>query len=150
MDRLVLVSTAYGVPAAVGRPGVLLRFIRPRAYRDLDQLERNAGAIFGGRLRREPELVHQWHLRPPRSLRAYLWRLLGTTGWSSLPWLHRLRTPTLVVAGDDDPVVPLANARLLASRIPDARLHVVRGGGHLFLLDEPDSAAGAIQAFLRS
>ena len=47
--------------------------------------------------------------------------------------------PTLVVAGDDDPAVPLTNARLLAARIPDARLHVIRGGGHLFLLDEPET-----------
>jgi pimeloyl-ACP methyl ester carboxylesterase len=50
--------------------------------------------------------------------------------------------------GADDPSVPLRNARLLASRLPDARLHVVPGGGHLFLLDEPESAAGEIRAFL--
>lgn len=61
----------------------------------------------------------------------------------------RLRAQTLVVAGDDDPVIPLTNAKLLARRIPGARLHVVKGG-HLFLLDEPDSAAGEIQAFLTS
>ena len=40
------------------------------------------------------------------------------------------------------------NGRLLASRLPDARLHVVAGGGHLFLLDEPENAAPAIRAFL--
>jgi pimeloyl-ACP methyl ester carboxylesterase len=37
---------------------------------------------------------------------------------------------------------------LLASRIPDARLHVVHGGGHLFLLDQPEQAVGAIRQFL--
>jgi pimeloyl-ACP methyl ester carboxylesterase len=52
------------------------------------------------------------------------------------------------VAGDDDPAVPLLNARLLAKRLPDARVHVVKGGGHLFLLDEPQSAVGEIGAFL--
>lgn len=148
VDRLVLVSTAYGVPAAIGRPGVLLRFIRPRAYRDLGQLERNAGAIFGGRLRREPELVHQWHLRPPRSLRAYLWRLLGTTGWSSLPWLHRISRPTLVVHGDDDPIVPLLNGRVLAWRIPLAQLHIVDNGGHLLLLDSASDVLPVVTGFL--
>ena len=45
-------------------------------------------------------------------------------------------------------MIPLANARLMARRIPDAQLHVVRGGGHLFLLDEPESAVGEIQSFL--
>jgi pimeloyl-ACP methyl ester carboxylesterase len=44
--------------------------------------------------------------------------------------------------------VPLRNGRILAARIPDSRLHVVTGGGHLFLLDEPESSAAAIRAFL--
>jgi poly(3-hydroxyoctanoate) depolymerase len=56
--------------------------------------------------------------------------------------------PTLIVAGDQDPSVPLRNARLLAARLPDARLHVVKGGGHLFLLDEPQNVVGPIRAFL--
>jgi pimeloyl-ACP methyl ester carboxylesterase len=56
--------------------------------------------------------------------------------------------PTLVVSGEDDPSVPLRNGRLLAARLPDASLHVVRGGGHLFLLDEPEQVAPAIRAFL--
>jgi len=53
-----------------------------------------------------------------------------------------------VMGGDDDPTVPLTNARLLAHRMPNARLHVVRGGGHLFLLDEPEQAIPPIQRFL--
>ena len=64
------------------------------------------------------------------------------------PWLHRVSQPTLVVSGEDDPSVPLRNGRLLAARLPDARLHVVPGGGHLFLLDEPEHAAPVIRAFL--
>lgn len=109
VDRLVLVSTGYWIPGVIGSPGVLVRFLRPWAYGDLAGLESKAAAIFGGRLRREPEPVHRWHLRPPRSLHADLRRLLGTTGWSSLPWLHRISGPTLVVHGDDDPIVPLVN-----------------------------------------
>jgi pimeloyl-ACP methyl ester carboxylesterase len=58
--------------------------------------------------------------------------------------------PALVVAGEDDPSVPLRNGRVLAARLPDARLHVVKGGGHLFLLDEPESVAGVIRDFLNA
>ena len=46
---------------------------------------------------------------------------------------YSVYTPTLVLAGDDDPIVPLINARILAARIPDARLRVV-DCCHLFLL----------------
>ena len=49
---------------------------------------------------------------------------------------------------DDDPIVPLVNSRLLAWRIPDARLHVVRGGGHLFLLERPADSADVVSSFL--
>ena len=45
----------------------------------------------------------------------------------------------------DDPAVPFTNART-AARIPNAP--DIRGGGHLFLLDEPERAAGPIRAFL--
>ena len=44
-----------------------------------------------------------------------------------------LRQPTLVIAGKDDPIVPLANGRIMAKLIPDARL-VTLEDGHLFLL----------------
>jgi poly(3-hydroxyoctanoate) depolymerase len=148
VDRLVLVSTGYGAFGVPGRPGALLRFARPNAYGDLRALERDAGRIFGGRLRTEPSLVHTWHLRPPADLRAWWFRLAGTVGWTSLPWLHHLPQRTLVVHGDDDPVVPLANGRALARRIPHARLHVVRGGGHLLLLDTAADVLPIINGFL--
>jgi pimeloyl-ACP methyl ester carboxylesterase len=50
--------------------------------------------------------------------------------------------------GDRDPVVPLVNGRYLADSLPRGRLHVVNGAGHLFLLDEPASAAPALVSFL--
>ena len=148
VDRLVLVSTGPGAMGVPGRPDVLMRFGRPTAYSDIGILERNAGRIFGGRLRAQPELVRGWHLRPPASTKAWVYRLAATTGWSSLPWLHRLTQPTLVVHGDDDPVVPVVNARLIACRVPDARLEVVEGGGHLLLLDSAAEVIPVITDFL--
>ena len=85
--------------------------------------------------------------RPPSTL-GYLSQLYAATGWTSLPWLHRLSLPTLVLAGDDDALVPLANARQLAAAIPGARLEVVRNGDHLFLLNRPVESAKAVADFL--
>ena len=148
VDHLVLVSTGPGIVAVPGRPDVLLRFGRPTAYTDITELEQRAGQIFGGRLREHPELVRGWHLRPPASTKAWLYRLAGTTGWSSLPWLPSVTQPTLIVHGDDDPIVPLVNARLIACRMPDARLEVVEGGGHLLLLDSAADVVPIITGFL--
>ena len=148
VERLVLVSTGPGSFGVPGRLDVLLRFGRPTAYRDVRALERSAGRIFGGRLREQPELVRAWHLRPPTDRRAWLYRLAGTAGWTSLPWLHHVRQPTLVLHGDDDPIVPAVNARLMACRLPDARLQVVEGGGHLLLLDSAADVVPLITEFL--
>ena len=68
-------------------------------------------------------------------------------GWTSLPWLHRLRQPTLVMAGDDDPLIPLINARLLHRLIPRSELKVF-DCGHLFLMTRPEESAAAIAEFL--
>jgi pimeloyl-ACP methyl ester carboxylesterase len=53
-----------------------------------------------------------------------------------------------VLAGDDDPLVPVPNARYLARSIPGAELQVIRGGGHLMLIDEPRPAGESIRRFL--
>ena len=52
------------------------------------------------------------------------------------------------MTGDDDPLVPVTNGRIMASLIPDARLHVVRGGGHLVLFDTPDEVGPVLETFL--
>jgi poly(3-hydroxyoctanoate) depolymerase len=68
-------------------------------------------------------------------------------GWTSVHWLHLIRQPTLVMAGDDDPIVPMVNARLLARLIPNARLEVF-DCGHLFLLTRLQRSVAVIEAFL--
>ena len=80
--------------------------------------------------------------RRGRPILLGIFQLYAVTGWSSGRWLKRLVCPTFVIGGDDDPSVPVHNARVLAARIPNARLHVVNGGEHLFLLDEPENVAG--------
>ena len=62
-------------------------------------------------------------------------------------WLHEIKQPTLVMAGDDDPIVPLVNARLLTRLIPNARLEIF-DCGHLFLLTRLERSVASIEAFL--
>ncbi len=79
---------------------------------------------------------------------GYFYQLFAIWGWTSLPWLHRVDQPTLVLAADDDPIVPLANARMIARRLPNGRLHVVADGGHLFLLTHASEVAPVVEGFL--
>jgi poly(3-hydroxyalkanoate) depolymerase len=152
--RLVLAATAAGVPGLGGVPGsprVLLALATPRRYQSPDYYRRVAGALYGGQARRDPDaLLHGSIARfsEAPSLRGYLAQLYAISFWTGLPWLWRLPQPTLVLAGDDDPIVPLVNGRILARCIPNARLYVVRGGGHLFLLERPARMAAVVAGFL--
>jgi len=151
--RLVLAATSFGFGALPGRPRALVKLANPLRYYRPGHLERIAPTIYGGGIERHPELLERFagtlRKRPP-SVRGFLWQLVAAAGWTSLPWLHRIPHPTLVIAGDRDPIVPLANARLMARLIPNAHLHVVRGGGHLFLLTHADEVAPVIGDFLRA
>lgn len=62
--------------------------------------------------------------------------------------LGAIRAPTLLVWSDADPVSPLAVGRLLAARIPGARLAIVGGGSHAFANERPDEVAATIRAHL--
>jgi poly(3-hydroxyalkanoate) depolymerase len=148
--RLVLAATSPGHLMVPGRLAALLKMAGPRRYKDAAYLQRVAGTLYGGVLRRSPERVGE-HLRHVRwsSDYGYYLQLLAGLGWSSLPWLPLLPQPTLVMAGTDDPLVPVLNGHILAKLIPDARL-VTLDDGHLFLVTSAAESARTISEFLRS
>lgn len=149
--RLVLAATGPGLGGVPGSPAALLALATPRRYHQPDHHRRIAGQVYGGLVRTDPDLLLRGpvvRLVQPPTLAGYVGQLYAVPGWSSLPWLHRLRQPTLVLTGDDDPVVPSVNGRILARCIPGARLHVVRGGGHLFLLERPAAMAALVAEFV--
>jgi pimeloyl-ACP methyl ester carboxylesterase len=94
-------------------------------------------------------MMAERHRHPPSGYGNTM-QLLGTLGWSSLPFLTRIPHETLVICGDDDPLIPVANAELLARRIPHARLEISARSGHLFLWDEAKRMAARIARFLDS
>ena len=146
--RLVLAATSSGALSVPGHPSALLALTTPRRYLDPGYYRRVAPRVFGGASRRAPDAATAERFAHPPSLRGYAFQLYAAAGWTSLFWLQRIRQPTLVLAGDDDPIVPVANGRLLTSLIPDSRLHVVRGGGHLFLLEQAGEVAPVVAQFL--
>jgi pimeloyl-ACP methyl ester carboxylesterase len=125
--------------------------LTPRRHRDPDYARQIAGEIYGGTMRTDPgraaRALHSETRLGPR--RGYYYQLAASTGWSSLPFLRLIRQPTLVVVGDDDPIIPIVNARMMARLIPDARLHVY-SGGHIALITEADELAPVIEGFLDS
>ena len=148
--RLVLAATSPGVIMVPGNFSAVRRLASPRRYLDPHYLREIAPVIYGGRLRREPELIerHIRHIQPP-SGRGYLYQIAAISGWTSLPWLNRLIQPTLIMAGTEDPLIPFANARILARLIPQSQLFTIEDG-HLFLITSAAEAAPVVSRFLLS
>ena len=119
--RLVLVSTSCGVSST---PGSRRDFIRGM---------------------RRPADANPWPLPDPLGV---LWHSIAVSSWSSIPFLGSIQAPTLVVCGTSDRVVPPANSRILAERIPNASLILIPGGHDLQRGDQGRVMAGIIEDFL--
>ena len=118
--RLVLVATGPGALMVPGHPRVLLRMLTPRRHRDPGlRGPHRRRAVRGQRAGRPgrgpgPAARHD----TPGPARGYYYQLISSLGWTSLPRLPRLRPPTLILAGDDDPIIPVVNARIMHRLIP--------------------------------
>lgn len=145
--RLVLVATATGSLMVPGSPRVLARMLTPRRHQDPVYAQRVAGLLYGGAMRGHTGGSPLAGRSQDTSSRGYLYQLLGSAGWTSLPWLPFIRQPTLILAGDDDPIVPLVNARIMARLMPRARLEVYPDG-HLGLLTRSPELAATVEQFL--
>jgi len=147
--RLVLAATSPGALMVPGHPRALARMLTPRRHRGRGYAPGIAGELYGGSVRDDPplarELLHA--TTRPLTTRGYHYQLLATTGWMSLPLLPRVRPPTLILAGDDDPIIPQLNARILHRLIPRSELTIYHGG-HLDLVTQAAHLAPLVEAFL--
>jgi poly(3-hydroxyalkanoate) depolymerase len=147
--RLVLVATGPGALMVPAHPRVLLRMLTPRRHRDPGYAARIAGELYGGSMRKDPALARDLLHATTRlgHARGYYYQLISSIGWTSLLRLPKMRQPTLILAGDDDPIIPLVNARIMHRLIPRSELHIYHGG-HLELAADSECIAPVVEAFL--
>jgi poly(3-hydroxyalkanoate) depolymerase len=147
--RLVLVSTGTGACMIPARPAVLRMMLTPRRHRDPAYAKAIAPGLYGGALRKDPDLIEEvihrrTRIGPPR---GYALQVAALLCWSSLPALPLLRQPTLILAGTDDPLIPIANARVMRRLLPNATLHCYQDG-HLALFTDAANLAPVVANFL--
>jgi poly(3-hydroxyalkanoate) depolymerase len=149
--RLVLVSTGTGMLMVPARFSVLSKMLTPRRYRDPTYAKAIAPVLYGGRMRSRPgevgNVVYEQERLGPRV--GYFLQLLAGVGWSSLPALPLIRQPTLILAGNDDPLIPPVNAHIMRALLPHATLHAYEDG-HLGLLTSADELGPLVSRFLTS
>ena len=144
-NKLILVATSAGMLMVPGNPAALVKMADPRRYIDPDFMAKHFKTLYGGMVGNKSEHIDR--LKPP-SKTGYFYQLMAMMGWTSAPFLPFMKTETLIMMGDDDQIVPLANVKFLNFLIPNSELFVVENGGHLFLLSHVEQSIAAIRAFL--
>jgi len=148
--RLVLVSTATGVLMVPARPHVLMKMVSPRRFQDPEYAADIAAEIYGGAVRKDPDLVASLFRRPSSmgSRLGYAHQLAAGAVWTSLHALWAIRQPTLIVAGLDDPIIPVINARVMNRLLPSSKLYL-HSGGHIDIVANAAELAPVIADFTR-
>ena len=146
--RLILVSTGTGAIMVPGGPAILAKMVTPRRFLDHDYAASIAGDIYGGAVRDDPSMVKHLFDRQlmAGSRVGYLHQLLAGAVWTSVFALPLVRQRTLIVAGLDDPIIPVVNARIMGLLLPHATVHLHRGG-HIDLITNATELAPVIEQF---
>jgi poly(3-hydroxyalkanoate) depolymerase len=147
--RLVLVATGTGAVMIPGHPRVLAKMLTPKRFTDPDYASAVAGDLYGGAARRGGDDVARVFRKQAHagSRIGYVHQLLAGAMWTSLPVLPLVRQRTLIVAGTDDPIIPVLNAHIMDALLPHATLHV-HPGGHVDIITDSKSLAPTVTSFL--
>jgi poly(3-hydroxyalkanoate) depolymerase len=147
--RLVLVATGTGAMMVPAHPRVLAKMLTPRRFSDPDYAASIAGDLYGGTVRAHGEDVARLFVRQLHagSKIGYLHQLLAGMVWTSLFALPAVRQETLIVAGTDDPIIPVINAHIMNALLPHSRLYL-HSGGHIDLVHNAAELAPVIEKFL--
>ena len=104
--------------------------------------ESATGAAFF--LRMAAEMVNY----PITPMETYAHQFGAISGFDSFDRLKTIKPPTLVISGDQDALIPYQNSQILQREIPAARLHIVKGAGHMFVWEALTEVAETVGAFL--
>jgi pimeloyl-ACP methyl ester carboxylesterase len=130
--RFAMAQTAYTKGAAAIAEIMLPKLLSPVA------------------LQTKPELVRRVRATIERTqISGIAGALMAMAGRpDSVPLLTQIACPTLVITGELDGPTPPADGKLMAERIPGARLELIPQAGHLSNLEQPEAFNEAIRSFL--
>lgn len=152
-EKLVLISPDgfaspgfdYDKPPEVGLAVQLMRWLLPRALlrASLAPAYADPQAMTEARVTRYHELM-----RGPGTREAMIARMAQTVRSDPVPQLQRIQAPTLLLWGEQDALIPFANAADYLRALPHARLVALPGIGHLPQEEAPARALVPLRSFL--
>jgi 3-oxoadipate enol-lactonase len=147
---LILGCAAAGGPTAVRAEAEAIQMLMTRNKMSPEQAAEAAVPFIYDpttpreRIDEDIAIRRPWFPRPE----AYTAQLQGILAWEAYSRLSGIAAPTLVIHGESDRLVPPGNAKLIAERIPGAKLVMIPHASHLFLTDQTEVSHHAILQFL--
>jgi pimeloyl-ACP methyl ester carboxylesterase len=153
--RAVLLATTPGGPNAVHPANEVAALLLQRAQGDPVALLRSVYSTITapGFATASPHLIDraiEVALQKPTVPAAMMRQLSAIMRWSSWDRLPEVKTPTLVIHGDADSLVPYKNGANIAERIPGAKLVTLPNVGHLVPLEAPEPLFKAVTEFFNA
>ncbi|GAC1333990.1 MAG: alpha/beta hydrolase [Candidatus Dormibacteria bacterium] len=149
---LLLGCPSPGIIALPASPRWLRLTIGRQPRTPEESFMRAARLLYGISLQERPEAVEevmQRRLAVEVSAVGIRRQFAAVLRWSSLSRLRRIAVPTLVIHGDRDRLIPVGNGRVIARLVPDARLHIFQGAGHVYGTDCPEEHEEVVLDFLQ-
>jgi len=149
----LLCSSPGGEDAPAASPEVQARMVaEPEGYDEREVIRhRMAPAMSDGFPERNDELLERivdWRLEQDADETPREAQLAAVGAFDASDRLGEIEVPALVAHGTADRVLPVENADLLADGLSDARLELVEGGPHLFLIEQSDAVNETLLDFL--
>ena len=148
---LILGCTSPGGPSAVRAAGKVIDILFARGMTFEQSRQAILPYIYDAAT--PPRKVEEDVMLRRRCLTSqagYMSQLRAILAWECYSRLGEIKAPTLVIHGTSDALVPPANGKLIAERIPDAKLVLLEHASHLFTTDQTEAAHRAILEFLSS
>jgi 3-oxoadipate enol-lactonase len=147
---LILGCTAAGGPTAVRSDPEATQMLMARGSMTREEAAQAAVPFIydpgtpQSRIDEDIEKRRPWFPHPD----AYNAQLQGILAWEAYSRLGNISVPTLVIHGESDRLVPPGNGKLIAGKIPGAKLVLIPHASHIFSTDQPEAAHRAILEFL--
>ena len=153
INGLVLVATDCGSSLRIkARPEYSRLFTEMIRLGTTEAKTAAAGCLFAKQtFESRPDIIERYaevslRFPAPQNMLERQWEAI--TRHDACSRLQNITAPTLVITGSEDVLIPPENSGVLAERIPDARVRVIDGGGHLFVVERSQQFNEAVLGFL--
>ena len=153
VNRLILVATDCGISLRIKAKPEFSRLFAEMVRLGTDEAKKAAARCLFAKQTFEtrPDIIQRYtevSLRFPASQKILGKQWAAITEHDACDRLPNISSPTLAVTGSEDELIPPANAKVMAERIPVAQMISIDGGGHLFLIEQPEAFNEAVIGFL--